>query len=375
MCVGSRTDSIATPIAASGTKDDAGHGRPIVPATLYCASMAGSSDSDPLGRDGNDVSPRTPGALGSNDAASPDSPVALTGDTPGALGRNDWGDPDHPSYVLRLPFPSPGGGWTPPNSTSLNWRMPFLTPLSLAPGNLAWLGQFEPTPWSTQNDPVPDPQNATAGDPSGGIDSVIRALDQKTLRADKQIADQLRGVARDGFWTDAAGHVLRASPELVNLLAGLVGGGGATLTIMSLFRFKNGPHGEEQGDGTAIGRAVDIMEYKGFPINLKTPANASNAIAGVAAVIAGLAPGKYTLGLPRPGGGKLMDPDHDVFLPVTNLDQVTKSPGRGDFKKDLALVREPAQTALRAAANGNPKAHIQFMFPDGVDHVHVKAVP
>jgi len=92
------------------------------------------------------------------------------------------------------------------------------------------------------------------------------------------------------------------------------------------------------------------------------------------AVIRNLPPGKYTLGLPRPKGGAAIDPDNDVFLPVTDHAQVTKSP-KGAFRKDLEVVLEPARTAMREAANLNPMAKIQYMYPDGVDHVHVEALP
>jgi hypothetical protein len=207
------------------------------------------------------------------------------------------------------------------------------------------------------------------------IETVIKALDDGRLIADmNNVKGQLRAIATGGAWTDPAGHVLRASPELIKLLAALVDGNGR-LTIMSLFRFKNGPHGEVQADGSAIGRAVDIMGYAGFAIHLKTAANAPNAISGVAAVFSKLPAGKYTIGLPRPGGGSSLDPKSDVFLPVTSLDQVTKSPSHGVFSKDLELVLEPARAALKAAVLQNPAARIQFMYPDGVDHVHVKAVP
>jgi hypothetical protein len=214
---------------------------------------------------------------------------------------------------------------------------------------------------------------STPSDASGGLKAIIRALDEKRLRADmNNVSGQLRALANDGSWTDPGKHVLRASPGLINLLAGLLDRN-AALTIMSLFRFKGGPHGEPQPDGSAIGRAVDIMGYQGFNINLKTPSNASNAIGGVAAVISNLPAGRYTIGLPRPGGGALIDPSNDVFFPVTSHDQVDRSPG-GSLARDLEKVLEPARTALKAATASLAGAHIQFMFPDGVDHVHVKAL-
>lgn len=213
-----------------------------------------------------------------------------------------------------------------------------------------------------------------AGPGAGGVAAIIRALDERRLTADmNHVSDQLRAIARDGQWIDGAKHVLRASPELIDASAGLVGSNGR-MTIMSLFRFGS-PHGERQPDDSAIGRSVDIMAYGTFNIHLKNPANAPNAIAGVAAVIGHLPSGKYTLGLPRPGGGAKIDPPNDVFFSVTDHKQVTMSPGKGLFKRDLELLLEPARSAIAAAVAGNPGARIQFMYPDGVDHVHVKAVP
>jgi hypothetical protein len=333
--------------------------------------MPGSVNAGPLGNE-VEAAARTPGALGRSDAASPDSPMTLTGDTPGALGRYDWGDPDHPAYGFRILFP-PTQNWTTPGGPTYGLPMPFLTPLTLDPGKLSWPGLLNPSPWAPEQGSVTASTPGTAGDPSGGMLSVIRALDEKRLQANmNDVRGQLRAIANDGMWTDPKGNVLKASPELINLLAGLVDNG-ATMTIMSLFRFKNGPHGEPQADGTAIGRAIDIMGYGGFDIHLKKPANKDNAIAGVCAVISHLPAGKYALGLPRPGGGPLIDPPNDVFLPVTDHSQVVHSPG-GSLKKDLEFLLEPAKTAVKAAVAGNPGAKIQFMFPDGVDHIHVKAV-
>lgn len=45
------------------------------------------------GKNPFEMSPRTPGPLGINDAASPAAPESLRGDTPGALGVNDHAEP------------------------------------------------------------------------------------------------------------------------------------------------------------------------------------------------------------------------------------------------------------------------------------------
>ena len=127
------------------------------------------------------------------------------------------------------------------------------------------------------------------------------------------VKGQLRALFKDGQWAGTgrnAGHVLRAAPELTALLAGLLDGG-ATMTILSLFRYGNGPHGKPEPDGSAVGHAVDIAAYNSAAIHLKIPANA---------------------------------------------------------------VREPARSALTQAVDGNPVAKIQFLYPDGVDHLHVTTI-
>lgn len=239
------------------------------------------------------------------------------------------------------------------------------------PGDLETTGQVGIARRFLRNSATEIPSPGSAGDPSGGMQTVIDALESRRLVADlNNVKGQLRAIATAGEWTDPRGGVLRASAGLVKMLAGLTSNN-STMTLMSMFRFGGGAHGAKQADGSGLGQALDIVAYQGFEINLKTPANAGRCISGVAAVIAHLPAGKYTLGLPRPGGGDKIDPDNDVFLPVTDLKQVVRSPG-GSFARDLALVLEPAQSALRAAAQGNNPAQIEFMFPDAVDHLHIK---
>lgn len=52
-------------------------------------------------RDPFQPQPLTPGPLGHNDAASPDTPEELIGDTPGPLGMNDYADPSLASIANR----------------------------------------------------------------------------------------------------------------------------------------------------------------------------------------------------------------------------------------------------------------------------------
>jgi hypothetical protein len=240
---------------------------------------------------------------------------------------------------------------------------------TLVPGDLATTGQVNVARTFLRGQ--------TSSVEATNLAAIVSALDEGRLNAEmNDVKGQLRALFKDGQWAGTgrnAGHVLRAAPELTELLAGLLGGG-ATMTILSLFRYGNGPHGKPEPDGSAVGHAVDIAAYNGAAIHLKIPANAPSAIRGVASVISKLPAGKYTLGLPRPGGGNHIDPTNDVFLPVTSLDQPQKSPSRGNFRKDLSLILEPARTALTQAVDGNPAARIQFLYPDGVDHLHVTTI-
>jgi hypothetical protein len=247
-----------------------------------------------------------------------------------------------------------------------NRRLP-----AVAPGDLAATGQVEAARRFLQGLSAPAGEG---GDDAAHLETLVRALDERRLQAQaNNVEGQIRALAKGGQWTDGHGNVMRASHEILVALAGLVAGSG-TMQLLSLFRFKNGPHGEPQSDGSGLGRAVDISGYQGFNINLKNPANTPTTISGVAAVVGRLPKGNYALGLPRPGGGPLIDPKNDVFLPVTSHNQVDHSP-TGAFRTDLELVQEPARAALRQASNGNSSARIKFMFPDGVDHLHLKAMP
>jgi hypothetical protein len=169
----------------------------------------------------------------------------------------------------------------------------------------------------------------------------------------------------------------RASVELLTLLTALVDRNrGHKLEILSLFRtVAAGPHGLVQADGTTrLGRAVDIRAYAGCLIDLQHSQNTHRTIQGVVKVIERLPGGKFTLGMPRPGlGGSHRDPANDVFLPATIHTKLRASPS-GTMDGDLRLIVNPeAKEALARARRGNPNAKILFMYPDGNNHLHVKA--
>ena len=133
---------------------------------------------------------------------------------------------------------------------------------------------------------------------------------------------------------------------------------------MSLFRRASGKH--------TTGRAMDISEYAGFKIDLRSPTaiGAENAITCVTKILENLPVGKYYLGLPRPRGGPARDPANDVFLPVLPDTPLRISPKR-NFAGDIKLVKDKARQAIQAAVLRNPRARILCLYPDAADHLHL----
>jgi hypothetical protein len=107
-----------------------------------------------------------------------------------------------------------------------------------------------------------------------------------------------------------------------------------------------------------------------MPVVLNIPAN---AIRVVSSLIGNFPPGKYDLGFPRPVGGPSgFDPAHDVFFSVP--DKATAlACWQGKISRSLDQMLEPARTAIRAAMSGNPRAVFAIIYPDGLNHLHVKA--
>lgn len=71
--------------------------------------MATSKSPHPLLRNPFQRPALTPGPLGHNDFASPDSPREFVGDTPGPLGRNDHADPSFMTTMKKMPSSSRPG--------------------------------------------------------------------------------------------------------------------------------------------------------------------------------------------------------------------------------------------------------------------------
>jgi hypothetical protein len=182
------------------------------------------------------------------------------------------------------------------------------------------------------------------------------------------VNNQLNSVARLGYFLDNSGRVLYLADPMYGALLGLANAN--VMTLMSLMRYHEGPHGRVQDDSSAEGSAMDISSYANIPINLIGGQNVDNAINGVAAVLRNLPAGEYALGLPRPSPyakGPPM-PQFDVFLTVDATHPMYMVGTIDQFRN------ENAKTAVRSALTSNPRARINRMFCDGPDHFHLEVI-
>jgi hypothetical protein len=180
--------------------------------------------------------------------------------------------------------------------------------------------------------------------------------------------NQLNSVAKLGYALNARGRVLYLADPMYGALLGLAKAN--VMTLLSLMRYGEGPHGRIQSDSSAEGSAMDISAYANIPINLIGGQNADNAIKGVAAVLRNLPPGEYALGLPRPSPHPMGPPmpQFDVFLTVDKTHPMYMVGTVDQF------CNEDAKMAVRSALAGNPGARINRMFCDGPDHFHLEVI-
>jgi hypothetical protein len=83
---------------------------------------------------------------------------------------------------------------------------------------------------------------------------------------------QIKAVLQNGYWETSNGIVTLAGSMLPVLVALSKT---AKLSLLSLMRYNEGPHGKVQTDGTAVCSAMDIEQFGQFPINLINGDNCS----------------------------------------------------------------------------------------------------
>jgi len=194
-------------------------------------------------------------------------------------------------------------------------------------------------------------------------EALVTAANRGTLKLlvhSREIA-QLKELAAKGHVTVGGSAVIPPKALLQTLVELLRFN---SLTLMSLFR----PGGSRHTKG----KAIDISEYGGFKIDMRSPsaAAAESAINCVSKILENLPIGKYYLGLPRPRGGSARDPANDVFLPVGPETPLRISPKR-NYVEDIKLVKEKARQAIQGALARNPKPRILCLYPDSADHLHL----
>ncbi|MFN8575391.1 MAG: hypothetical protein U0354_00905 [Candidatus Sericytochromatia bacterium] len=202
---------------------------------------------------------------------------------------------------------------------------------------------------------------------------LLFAIKQNKVIVPEYIKNYITNLSNYGY-VNFNGSKAYLSKPLIDLLYSLINSKQITkdnpLSILSLFR-KGRNHGALEKDGIVVCRAVDIDIYSGFRINMNNP---NDALKGIVRIINNMPEGRYNIGLPRPGGGQLIAPDKDFFLPVTNLNQNEVSP-TGSIDTDLKLIKnQEARELITNAVKNNKMAKILYLMPDAVDHVHIKAL-
>lgn len=199
------------------------------------------------------------------------------------------------------------------------------------------------------------------------------AINSGKLITPSYIKNNIEELANKGY-CNLSGTKAYASKPLLDLLHSLVTSKEISrkkpFSILSLFR-KGRNHGALDNNGIIICRAVDIDMYSGNKIHMNVPYKSLSAIIKV---INTMPEGRYNVGLPRPGGGNLIDPSSDFFLPVTSLSQNERSP-TGTLFGDIKLIKnDTAREMINIAVKNNKRAEILYMMPDAVDHLHIKAL-
>jgi len=202
------------------------------------------------------------------------------------------------------------------------------------------------------------------------IDAVMAAVHSGRIQG---ATGQFNAIEKNGYYEDRMLQTVLAD-SMFPVLASLSRLG--TLSIMSMIRFGEGPHGKVCGYDAAVCSAIDISAYSGFSINLINGNNVENTINGIANVIRNLPTGYYKLGLARPSPypkGPPM-PDKDVFLPCNGSNWPMYRPGTPFSNPTPQFVNPEARDAINTALTQNARVRINCMFQDGPDHLHLEAI-
>ena len=194
-----------------------------------------------------------------------------------------------------------------------------------------------------------------SGAPSG-LDRLVRALGDGTLRTGPDDAAFIRSVA-------SGSATLSLDPLITNLLNNLLTFG--SVDVLSLLRRGQSQHGVVSGTHVAC-KAIDIQGYRGVPVQLRPRDMAVNV---VCSILERFPEGQFDLGFPRPVGGPAgLNPADDVFFAVPDLETAQQC-WNGTISRSLGQMMQPAQNRVRMAMS--PRARFRILYPDGLNHLHI----
>jgi hypothetical protein len=161
------------------------------------------------------------------------------------------------------------------------------------------------------------------------------------------------------------GHTATFAPELEQLLIRLARHG---LKILRTIQpgDTHTPHGTVVGD-KLICRAVDVDTYFGQRFQYQEPR--TDLIDGVTRLLSDFPFGaKYDVGFVRPvGGPNGFNTALDVFFPVPESRVAAAFNPDGSW--GWGAMFDQVRPGIQAAAAGK----VKYVFPDGADHIHIKA--
>lgn len=264
-----------------------------------------------------------------------------------------WGFRDFGGNPLTVDVMTPGGGQCSDIASVFQVREQGDTRYYRVRGLRAGAGRIDAI---TREASVWDNVSLTVGGSPSGLDRLVRALGDGTLRVGAGDASFLRAVA--------AGSATQAlDPLIVSLMNNLLTFG--SLDVMSLLRRGQSQHGVVSGSLVTC-KAIDIQGYRGIPVRLQPREVAINV---VCSILQRFPDGQFDLGFPRPVGGPTgFSPADDVFFSVPDL-ATAQQCWNGTISRSLSQMLQPAQDRVRMAMAG--RARFRVLYPDGLNHLHI----